>query len=85
MLKAEIEGKKLNSWDNDNSILSKLKKKYETQFLNNLILNDKIKIIKKKIELLVVEIKKKYLIKKGLPSPLLFFIFFSFFKIRFKK
>jgi hypothetical protein len=43
-----------------------------------LILNDKIKIIKKKIELLVVEIKKKYLIKKGLKTNQVHFYFLFF-------
>ena len=48
MLKVKIDKKKkLNPWDRDNSIESKLKKNYETQFPNNLMLKDEIK--KKKL------------------------------------
>ena len=43
MLKVKIDKKKkLNPWDRDNSIESKLKKNYETQFPNNLMLKDEI-------------------------------------------
>lgn len=53
--------KKLNPWDQKNSIKNKLKKSYIDQFSNNLILNDKIfkKITKKneKIWLLNDEIE----------------------------
>ena len=59
MLKVEIKKKKVNPWDWDNSIENKLKKSYEAQFLNNIILKDEIeKNNKKRLSCLRVKLKK---------------------------